>query len=43
MIFYTYTCPECGAIVRLDYQSDQLRDIKVCVCELPPVETTEEL
>lgn len=43
MTFYAYTCPECGSVVRLDYKSDQLRDIKVCVCESPPLEVAEEL
>jgi len=41
--YYTYTCPECGAVVRLEQPSAQLRDIKVCVCEPAPVETEEEL
>lgn len=43
MTYYVYTCPECGAIVRLEYPSVQLREIKVCVCDIEPVETVEEL
>lgn len=43
MTYYTYTCTECGAVVRLEQPSVQLRDIKVCVCEPAPVETEEEL
>lgn len=41
MTYYTYTCPQCGAVVRLEHQSVQLRDIKVCVCEVDPIEAEE--
>ena len=43
MLYYVYTCPECGSTVRLTEPSVQLLDIKVCVCAPLPVETTEEL
>ena len=43
MVFYVYTCPDCGLIVRLEDPSDQLRDIKACACESAPVETVEEI
>jgi hypothetical protein len=42
MVFYRYTCPDCGANVKLDYQTVQHQQNKVCACESEPVETVED-
>ena len=42
MTHWTYTCPDCGALVRIDHPSVQLHEIKVCACDSAPVEAVEE-
>lgn len=41
MIFWTYTCPDCGLVVKTGHQTVQLVEIKVCNCPSTPVESTE--
>ena len=41
MTYYAYTCPDCGLVVRLEFQSDNPLDIKACVCASVTVETIE--
>jgi hypothetical protein len=42
MLLYCYTCPECGLVVRLDHQSIQHTENKVCACSSEPVEEVVE-
>lgn len=43
MTFYAYTCPDCGLVVRLDHQTVQHTENKVCACPIEPVESVEEV
>lgn len=40
-MFWTYTCPVCGLVVRTDHQTVQIIEIKVCQCDGTPVEAQE--
>ena len=43
MVFYLYTCPDCGMIVRTDHSTVQLLEIKTCGCPSVPVESIEDI
>jgi hypothetical protein len=42
MLLYHHICPDCGLDVVTDHSTEQLLEIKVCMCPSAPVESVEE-
>lgn len=41
MLFYTYTCAECGLAIKQDHQTENTLEIKACLCVAEIIEIIE--